>query len=78
MATLPWTPKDIMLALKVRGWTQRRLAEELNMSPGAVAYALRTGSSLPLREKVQEILAEKAVNLWPNRYPPQWRECAPS
>lgn len=75
MATQPqWTAPDIVLALAAKGWTLRRLAEDVGLSPSGVSYALKTGSSLPLRARVEEILQTSWATLWPDRCPPQWRE----
>ncbi len=75
MSIPSWTPRDIVQALHARGWTQRRLARELAMSPSAVSYGLQTGSSFKLRAKVSDILTEDEITLWPTRFPPQWRAC---
>lgn len=77
MASLLWTPEHIQQALRLRGWTQRRLAEFLGVSASAVSYGIRTGSSFDLREKVSEILGEPEQSLWPSRFPPQWRDSDP-
>ncbi len=70
----PWTPEDIALALSAKGWSLRQLAAELGMSPSGVAYGLRNGSSVKLREKVALILETSWPTLWPDRCPPQWRD----
>jgi lambda repressor-like predicted transcriptional regulator len=72
-----WTPQDIALALAAKGWTLRRLADEVGLSPSGASYALKSGSSLPLRAKVEEILQTSWTTLWPDRCPPQWRDCGP-
>jgi lambda repressor-like predicted transcriptional regulator len=72
-----WTHQDIALALKLKGWTQRQLAAELKLSTSTVSYALRTGSSVKLREKVEQILQISWTTLWPHRCPPQWRDGDP-
>lgn len=69
----PWKPQDIALALNAKGWSQRRLAQELDLSASGVSYAIRTGSSRELREKVESILEISWTILWPSRCPPQWR-----
>jgi len=74
MAAQPWSSADIALALNVKGWTMRRLAEDLGMSPSEVAYGPRKGSSLRLRERVASILPIDWTILWPERCPPQWGE----
>lgn len=68
-----WSPEDIALALSAKGWSLRRLAEDLSMSPSGVSYGLRTGSSHRLRERVESILKTSWTTLWPARCPPQWR-----
>lgn len=69
----PWSPEDIALALSAKGWSLRRLAQDLGMSPSGVSYGLRTGSSILLRERVAAILQTSWTTLWPDRCPPQWR-----
>ncbi len=73
----PWTPQDITLALKAKGWSLRRLAEELDMSTSGVIYAIKAGSSLKLRARVESILETSWTVLWPRRCPPQWRDGDP-
>lgn len=77
MPAPPWNPQDIALALNAKGWTQRRLAQELGLSASGVSYGLRTGSSRELREKVAAILQISWSTLWPDRCPPQWRDGDP-
>lgn len=72
-----WSPEDIALALSAKGWSLRRLAKDLGMSPSGVSYGLKAGSSLRLRERVASILKINWTTLWPDRCPPQWREGDP-
>jgi lambda repressor-like predicted transcriptional regulator len=74
MTCLPWTSEHIQKALRIRGWTQRSLAQELGISASAVSYGLRMGSSVRLCSRVAEILGETPQVLWPERFPPQWQD----
>lgn len=73
----PWTTQDITLALAAKGWSLRRLAAEVGLSPSGASYALKSGSNLIFRAKVEEILQTSWTTLWPDRCPPQWRDCGP-
>lgn len=72
-----WTPHDIALALAAKGWTLSRLATEVGLSPSGASYALKSGSNRSFRAKVEEILQTSWTTLWPDRCPPQWRDCGP-
>ena len=69
-----WNPKDITLALRNLGWSNKKLAEALNMAPSSIPYALAHGTTKPLRDLVQNLTGISAAEIWPLKFPPQWRE----
>lgn len=69
-----WTYQDIVQALRLLGWTQSRLARELGVSPSTVSYGIKTGCSQAIRLHVARLLGERQQDLWPSRFPPQWRD----
>lgn len=69
-----WSPEDITLALRNLGWSNKKLAEALKMSPSSMPYALAHGTRKPLRDLVQKLTGIPAAEIWPLRFPPQWRK----
>ncbi len=74
MSAAVWTHHDILRAIRLAGWTQERIANELGLSPSGVSYAVRTGSSLRLCKFIAELIQVEERVLWPNRYPSPWRD----
>lgn len=77
MSVVTWKSSDVVKALRVKGYSVTQIAEEVGLSFAATRYSLRTGNSEKVREKVSSILSIPAWELWPMRYPPQWREFGP-
>ena len=73
-----WTPQEITLALRARGWSNRKIAAAVNLVPSSIPYALATGSSAALREFCAKVVGEPQEVLWPSRFPPQWAVTAGS
>ncbi|WP_420798878.1 helix-turn-helix domain-containing protein [Geothrix limicola] len=67
-------PDRLNCELRIRGYSHRRIAEELGLTRGAVSTALRTGSSPALRELVGRLLTCDPRDIWPYRYPPTGTE----
>jgi lambda repressor-like predicted transcriptional regulator len=70
---LSWTPEHIALALKRQGWNKSRIARELGLPYSTVWYGITTGSSPKVCRFVSQVIGVEEVDLWPWRYPPQWR-----
>jgi lambda repressor-like predicted transcriptional regulator len=64
----PMHPDRVNCELRIRGYTHKRLAEELNISRAAVSTGIRTGSRKALRDLVSKILSVDPALIWPNRY----------
>jgi len=75
--TTTWTRKDLMTALRAKGRTVAGLAVEMGVTYPALRYTLRTGKSEAIRLKIAALLQEEPWRLWPECYPPQWRESGP-
>jgi lambda repressor-like predicted transcriptional regulator len=75
-SSIPWNPKDITLALRNLGWSNKRLADELHMPASSIPYALEMGTSKSLRDLVEKLTGVSAAEIWPARFPPQWRKKA--
>lgn len=73
-----WTPQEIVLALRARGWTNRKIAAMVQLAASSIPYALATGSSAALREFCSKVVGEPQEVLWPSRFPPQWAVTAGS
>ena len=70
----PWTPSDIVLALRVRGYSLARIARELDLTYARVRYAVSHGTCPEVRRLCSRELQVLETDLWPSRFPPQWRE----
>jgi len=77
MDTRVWTKKDLLAALRVKGYTIASLAVEMGITYPAARYALRTGASATFRNKLCSLIQVDPWVLWPDLYPPQWRESGP-
>jgi lambda repressor-like predicted transcriptional regulator len=77
MDVIKWTRADLVKALKVKGYTVAQLAAEVGLTYPATRYSLQTGLSEKVRERVCKILSIPAWRIWPEVYPPQWRESGP-
>lgn len=78
MSTEGWNPESLALALKLRGYSKKRAALKLGVPYSSFLYSLRTGSSPRICAFISTIVEEEACNIWPWRYPPQWRKGADS
>jgi len=72
-----WTSHDISMALRVKGYTLRRLADELNITPNTLLRNIRSGRNVRIRAEISKILHVPEWHLWPEAFPPQWREEGP-
>jgi lambda repressor-like predicted transcriptional regulator len=77
MDTSVWTKKDLLAALKVKGYNLATLAVEMGITYPAARYALRTGASAAFRDKLCGLLQTDPWVIWPDLYPPQWRKSGP-
>lgn len=77
MSESRWSHQDILKAVRLKGWTQGRIAQVLELSPSGVSYAIRTGSSLKVCAFIAELIAVEERILWGNRFPSPWREGEP-
>jgi lambda repressor-like predicted transcriptional regulator len=72
MDVVTWTRADLVRALRLKGYTVRRLAAEVGLTYPATRYSLLTGLSEKVRDRVCEILSLDARSVWPQAFPPQW------
>lgn len=73
MDVVTWTRADLVKALRMKGYTVKKLAAEVGLTYPATRYSLQTGLSEKVRERVCEILSLEASSVWPEAFPPQWR-----
>ena len=72
MDVATWTRADLVKALRMKGYTVKKLAAEVGLTYPATRYSLKTGLSEKVRERVCEILSVDALSVWPAAFPPQW------
>lgn len=77
MDVVAWTRADLVKALRMKGYTVKKLAAEVGLTYPATRYSLQTGLSEKVRERVCEILSLDAFSVWPAAFPPQWRNSEP-
>lgn len=70
-----WTAADITLGLRLRGYTIARIAREVHLAESTTRYAIRRGHLPQVRQRVAQILGTPEPELYPQRFPPQWRDC---
>ena len=63
------SPQMLVFLIRQAGWTQKQIAEALQMSQGGVSHAIQTGSSEQVRTWVSVLLQRSPESLWPHRYP---------
>jgi len=72
-----WTADDIILALWAKGFSLRRLAKELGTTPNTLRRNIETGRNAGIRAAVSSRIGVSEWHLWPEMFPPQWREGGP-
>jgi lambda repressor-like predicted transcriptional regulator len=72
-----WTPEDICKALWARGYSLRKLAAELGTTPNTLRRNIDTGRSAKIRAELSIRLHVPEWRLWPEIFPPQWRDEGP-
>jgi lambda repressor-like predicted transcriptional regulator len=77
MDVVVWNRADLVKALKVKGYTVAQLAAEVGLTYPATRYSLKTGLQEAVRTRVSTILSIPAWRIWPDVYPPQWRDSGP-
>ena len=60
MADGPFHPGRLRLARELRGWSQAKLAREVDVTPAAVSQ-FESGASRPSRETLEELADQLAV-----------------
>jgi Ner family transcriptional regulator len=60
--------EDIKAALRKRGWTLTRIAQELNIDTSAVSHALNRQRSRRVEKVVASKLGLPPHEVWPQRY----------
>jgi len=61
-------PEEIKAALRMSGWTQVMLADELNVSRSSVAQAIAGGAhSARIQQRISDILGKPAKAIWPSQ-----------
>jgi len=61
-------PEEIKAALRMRGWTQATLAEELNISRSSVAHIISgRGRSDRIQQCISSILGKPISAIWPDQ-----------
>lgn len=77
MDVVTWNRSDLIKALRLKGYTVTQLAAEVGLTYPATRYSLKTGLSEQVRDRVSTILSIPAWRIWPEVFPPQWRESGP-
>lgn len=72
-----WNYDDIITALRLKGYSLRRIGQELGLTYPAVRYQVRTGSTEEIRNLISRVLAVPPWRIYSSRFPPQWRESGP-
>jgi len=63
-----WHPAEVVCALRLKGWSLRRLAKSHGYHPGSFSPVLR--SPWPRAERIiAEAIGLKPEQIWPSRYP---------
>lgn len=72
-----WTYQDIIMALRLKGYTLGRVATELGLTYPQARYQIRTGSCEETRAFICRLLGHEPWIIYSSRYPPQWRKQGP-
>ncbi|MDR0441575.1 MAG: helix-turn-helix domain-containing protein [Candidatus Accumulibacter sp.] len=61
-------PEEIKAALRMRGYTQARLAEKLYVNPSTVSQIIAGyGKSARLQKAIARIIGKTVSEIWPNQ-----------
>jgi len=63
-----WHPEDTKAALRKLGWTQQRIADELDLCRRTVLLTIRNGRSERVCEFISKLLGVQPQDIWPSRY----------
>lgn len=72
MAPRSWTYEDVVKAMRLKGYSLRKIAQELGATYPATRYQIRNGNTESIRALVKGVLGEEPWTIWPERYPSQW------
>lgn len=61
-------PEQIKAALRMSGWTQTMLADDLEVSRSAIAQTIIGSSrSARIQERISEIIGKSVTTIWPGQ-----------
>jgi len=61
-------PEQIKAEMRMRGYTQARLADEMGVKKSTVSQVISgTGKSLPIQTAIAKLLGKKITELWPGQ-----------
>lgn len=63
-----WHPEDVKAALRKLGWTQKHLADELDLCRRTVFLTIQNGRSQRCCEFISNLLGTPPQEIWPSRY----------
>lgn len=77
MADHDWRYDDILIALKLKGYSLYRVAKEMGITYPAARYQVRMGSTEEIRAFICGLLGVEPWEVYGSRYPTRWRESGP-